>query len=200
MPATIVSLPSNGITETVDFLRRLSSMMAGGRNAEMLLQAAAMIDALTRRAVTAEQLYHEQQDKSARNLEFRQVAEIAADRLMAEMKVLKVQLADSAWRAESERSQLADEVRRLQALADDAEARLARADAELAELRGSLAPLADTVVMAPIETLRLARDQFDHLALSFAKDGDIVSQTICEIGGCAIDQALAAGKPAKQTP
>jgi hypothetical protein len=54
--------------------------------------------------------------------------------------------------------------------------------------------------VAPIETLRLARGQFNHLALSSAKDGDIVSQTICEIGGCAIDRARAAGKPAKQAP
>jgi hypothetical protein len=45
---------------------------------------------------------------------------------------------------------------------------------------------------------RLARVQFDHLALSFAKGGDVISQTICEIGGCAIDSALAGEAPLKR--
>jgi hypothetical protein len=34
--------------------------------------------------------------------------------------------------------------------------------------------------------------------LSFAKGGDVISQTICEIGGCAIDAALAGEAALKQ--
>jgi hypothetical protein len=37
------------------------------------------------------------------------------------------------------------------------------------------------------------------LACSFANGGDIVSQTICEIGACAIEQAICRGRPAKST-
>jgi hypothetical protein len=198
MAATVVSLPPNNITETVDFVRRLASMMAGGRNADMLVQAAAMIDALARRAMAAEQLFHQLQDESARNVEQRQVAEIATDKLTTEVDALKAQLAESAWGAETERTRFTEEARRLQALAEDADARLARANAELAELRVSFAALGDSVVVAPVETLRLARTQFDHLAEAFARSGDVTSQTICEIGGCAIDQAIGSETPSKR--
>ena len=52
MSATALSLPPNDNSETVDFLRRLASMMSGGKNAEMLLSAAGMIETLTERALT----------------------------------------------------------------------------------------------------------------------------------------------------
>jgi hypothetical protein len=117
---------------------------------------------------------------------------------MAEVDALKAQLSDSAWRAETERTRFTEETRRLQALTADSDARLAKVNAEFAELRASFESLGDSVVMVPVETLRLARIQFDHLAQSFAKSRDIISLTICEIGGCAIDQAIASKKPGTQ--
>ena len=198
MSATVIPLEPDSITETVDFLRRLSSMMAGGRNAEMLLQAADMIDALTRRAVTAEQLLEQQQDETNQILALREVAEMAADNLVTEVEALTTQLADSVWRAEAERSQFAMETLRLQALVDEAEARRADVQAEFTKLRATFDALGDSMVMVPVETLRLAHAQFDHLANSFARDGDIISQTICDIGTCTIAQALSRGQPAAQ--
>ena len=198
MSATVIPLEPDSITETVDFLRRLSGMMAGGRNAEMLLQAAGMIDALTRRAVTAEQLLDQQQDETARILALREVAEMAADNLITEVEFLTAQLADSVWRAEAERTQFAVEALRLQDLADEAGAHRAEVQAELAELRATFDALGDSMVMVPVETLRVAHAQFDHLAESFARDGDIISQTICDIGTCTIAQALSRGQPAVQ--
>ena len=198
MSATVIPLEPDSITETVDFLRRLSGMMAGGRNAEMLLQAAGMIAALTRRAVTAEQLLDQQQDETARILALREVAEMAADNLITEVEFLTAQLADSVWRAEAERTQFAVEALRLQDVADEAEAHRAEVQAELAELRATFDALGDSMVMVPVETLRVAHAQFDHLAESFARGGDIISQTICEIGTCTIAQALSRGQPATQ--
>ena len=198
MSATVIPLEPDSITETVDFLRRLSGMMAGGRNAEMLLQAAGMIDALTRRAVTAEQLLDQQQDETARILALREVAEMAADNLITEVESLTAQLADSVWRAEAERTQFAVEALRLQDVADEAEAHRAEVQAELAELRATFDALGDSMVMVPVETLRVAHAQFDHLAESFARDGDIILQTICDIGTCTIAQALSRGQPATQ--
>jgi chromosome segregation ATPase len=197
MSATVVTLQSNNITETVDFLRRLASMMAGGRNAELLLQAAAMIDALTRRALTAEELYRQQQDQTAKILALRDVAEMATDNLMAEVDVLKTQMADAASHAEAERAQFAEDARRLQALADDAEARHSKVEAELADLRARFDALGASAVMVPMDTLRLALAQFGHLADSFARSGDIISQTICAIGTCTIEQAISGGQPAE---
>jgi hypothetical protein len=84
-------------------------------------------------------------------------------------------------------------------MAEDAQARLAKVNAELDELRTPFAELSDTVVAVPTEQLRLARAQFDFLADGFAKNGDVISQTICEIGRCAIEHALAGDEPARES-
>lgn len=202
MSATVVSLPPSGIAETLDFLRRLASMMSGGRNAEMLLQAAAHIETLGRRALSAEQLFHAQQEESAANAELRQLAELAAGHLIVEVDGLKTELVAHARLAEAEHTRLAAEARELTedtqhltALVEDAEARLARAHAEIAGLRDALDARSASMVAVPVHTLRLARAQFNHLAQGFERSGDLISQTICEIGGCALDQALTDGAP-----
>ncbi len=197
MSATALSLAPNEEPETVDFLRRLASMMSGGKNAEMLLAAASMIEALTERATTAERLHSELQDQHEQSNELRAVAELAADNLNAEVDSLKAQLADAIRRAEIDRADFAEKTLRLSAMVEDAESRVATANSELDELRTPFAELSQTVVAVPIEQLRLARTQFDFLADGFAKNGDVISQTICEIGRCAIEQALAGSGPAK---
>src|SRR6201993_3865825 len=93
MPAPVYSMPSDAHQETIDFLRRLSSMLTGGRNAEMLQEAAGLIETLSRRAAATEQLLAEQQKENARNLELREVAELASDNLIAENDALKQQSA-----------------------------------------------------------------------------------------------------------
>lgn len=198
MSVTAVSMPPDENAETVDFLRRLASMMSGGKNAEMLLGAASMIEALAGRAMTAERLCSEQQDEREKSNELRQVAEIAADNLNSEIASLKAQLAEAARQAEIDRAFFAEEEHRLSTKAEDAEARLAKVNAELDELRTPFAELSDTVVAVPTEQLRLARAQFDFLADGFARNGDVISQTICEIGRCAIEHALTGSEPAKQ--
>src|ERR1700761_8755661 len=99
MPATVRALPSNETQETIDFLRRLASMMSGGRNAEMLQAAAGAIETLSRRAAAAEALVHEHQDEHAKSTEQREVAELAADNLLAEVNALKAHLAQSESQA-----------------------------------------------------------------------------------------------------
>jgi chromosome segregation ATPase len=219
MSATALSLPPNENSETVDFLRRLASMMSGGKNAEMLISAAGMIEALTERALTAERLHSEQRDTNERNNELREVAELAAENLSAEVDSLKAQLAsevtslkaqlaeaaqrsevdqaEAARRADADRAAFAEKTLRLSAMVEDAENRFAKVNAELDELRTPFAELSHTVVAVPVEQLRLARAQFDFLADGFAKNGDVISQTICEIGSCAIGQAMAGAEPAK---
>lgn len=196
MSATILPLsPDDKTQETVDFLRRLASMMTGGKNAEMLGEAAAMIEALTQRAVTAERLSDELQEQHERINELRAVAEIAAENLGAEAEALKAELEQAAEVADIERASLTRQAGRLLARAEDAENRLARVSAELDELRMPFAELSSAVVAVPVELLRTARAQFDSLADGFANGGDLISQTICEIGACAIDQALAGTTP-----
>jgi ribosomal protein L16 Arg81 hydroxylase len=206
MPAPVYSPSSNPHHETVDFLRRLSSMLTGGRNGEMVQEAASLIETLSLRATSAEQRYHEQQEDHARNLELREVAELASDNLIAEVdalkaeiELLKAQLADRISQAETDRNWFAEETLRAQAQAELAQEQLAAANAELEEMRKPLPPdtLDDSIAVVPLQSLQLARAQFDHLAEGFARQGDVVSQTICEIGARALDKALADNEPGR---
>jgi hypothetical protein len=240
MPAPVYSMPSDAHQETIDFLRRLSSMLTGGRNAEMLQEAAGMIETLSRRAATTEQLLGEQQEENARNLELREIAELASDNLMAENDALKqqsaaeiaalrgdiaslkeqfaaelgalqeqftddkerfahevtsltAQLDDARRQAEIDRNWFAEETLRAQAAAELAQEQHAAVRAELEELRRPPPPetIDESIAVVPVQSLQLARTQFDYLARGFAGSGDVVSQTICEIGARALDKALA---------
>jgi multidrug efflux pump subunit AcrA (membrane-fusion protein) len=209
MPVPVFSLPANAHQETIDFLRRLSSMLTGGRNAEMLLEAAKTIETLSGRATTAEQLFQEQQEDHARSVELREVAKLASDNLIAEMETLKAQLDAevaslkaqldvSRRQAEADRNFFGEEALRLQAQADVTEARLAQANAELDGHRQPIETgIDESIAVVPIASLQLARTQFDYLAEGFAGKGDLVSQTICEIGARAIDKALASNELGK---
>jgi chromosome segregation ATPase len=170
MPATVRPLPTNETQETIDFLRRLASMMSGGRNAEMLQAAAGAIETLSRRATAAEALLNDHQDDHAKSLEQREVAELAADNLLAELNALKAHLAQSESRAEIETAALRDELADQQqhAEAETASLRLQlienqqEAEAEIASLKAQLADRghADDEIAA----LKAQIEQRDRLA------------------------------------
>src|SRR5262245_1195359 len=112
MSATVVSLPPQTGDETVDFLRRMASMVSG-RNGEMLMRAAAPLEELAQRATSAEQLYRRQLDASTRNAELREVAEVTSDGLLREVEALRAQLAQITATSTSERAQFEAERARM---------------------------------------------------------------------------------------
>jgi predicted RNase H-like nuclease (RuvC/YqgF family) len=208
-------VPPNENQDIIDFLRKLAGMLTGGRNAVMLLEAAQAIEAQAERAIAVELLHQERQADHAKNLELREQAQLLSDRLMTEVTALKAQLAESERQAvtevtalkaqlteserqaESERTFFAEEVRHLQARLEDANAQLAEANAELDELRKPVTVIDHSIAIVPVDSLQLARTQFDFLAAGFARNGDVISQTICQIGACAIDKALSGNEVAE---
>jgi chromosome segregation ATPase len=210
MPAPIITLPSSAQQEAVDFLRRLSSMLTGGRNAEMLQEAASMIEMLGRRAASAEKLFQEHQEEHTRNLELREVAELASDNLLSEVDSLKVeveslkaqlderqkQLEERQRQAETDHNWHAEETLRAQTRAEQAEERVAALQAEIDEMRKPQ-PIDESIAVVPAKSLQLARTQFDYLAKTFAANGDVVSMTICEIGSRALEAALGSSESGK---
>ena len=208
-------MPPNENQDIIDFLRKLASMLTGGRNAVMLLEAAQAIEAQAERAIAVELLHQERQADHAKNLELREQAQLLSDRLMIEVTALKAQLAESERQAvtevtalkaqlteserrtENERTFFAEEVRHLQARLEDANAQLAEANAELDELRKPVTVIDHSIAIVPVDSLQLARTQFDFLAAGFARNGDVISQTICQIGACAIDKALSGNEVAE---
>jgi fermentation-respiration switch protein FrsA (DUF1100 family) len=193
--ATALPLPPNGTPGTadpaaessVDFLRRFAGMMSGGRNAEMLLDAAGLIEALSRRATEAERLCQARSSELTHSIALREIAEHEADNLIAEIEALNEQLEHGADEAERGRIRFSDEVLRLHALAEDSHGQLATLMAEHAALRTSAAIAEQILRAAQMQALLVARAQFAALA----DNGDVVSRTMAAIGGCAIDRALA---------
>ncbi|MBR1089331.1 hypothetical protein JQ621_17845 [Bradyrhizobium manausense] len=197
MSATVVPLPPNSTSETTDFLRRMASMVSG-RNGEMLLRAASLIESLSHRAMSAERLYHQAQEESTRNAERHEAAELASDAMVRQIEALRAQLADVTAAAAAERDAFDTERGKLLGLMQDAESHIGKLTTELDALRASVDSFNETVISVPIEVLRLARTQFDYLSSGFARKGDVISQAMSEIGGFAIDQALTAKKPAEK--
>ncbi|MDA9407480.1 hypothetical protein [Bradyrhizobium sp. CCBAU 45384] len=194
MSATVVPLPANSASETTDFLRRMASMVSG-RNGEMLLRAAALIESLKQRAMSAERLFHEQQEENKRLGELREATELASDAMVSQIAALRTQLAEVTTAAASERAAFDTERGKLLGLMQDAESHIGKLTTELDTLRASVDAFNETAVTVPIEVLRLARTQFDYLSSGFARKGDVIAQAMSEIGGFAIDQALTAKKP-----
>jgi hypothetical protein len=98
--------------------------------------------------------------------------------------------------AAAERAAFDAERGKLLDLMQDAECHIGKLTGELDTLRASVDSFNETLVSVPIEVLRLARTQFDHLSSGFARKGDVISHAMSEIGGFAIDQAMTAKKPA----
>ncbi|MGY4504175.1 chromosome segregation ATPase [Bradyrhizobium sp. GM24.11] len=195
MSATVVPLPPNSASATTDFLRRMASMVSG-RNGQMLLRAASLIESLAQRAMTAERLYHQQQEETTRHVELREGAKLASDAMVSQIEALRAQLAEMTAAAATERAAFDAERDKLFGLMQSAESHISKLTTELDTLRTSVDAFNETVVSVPIEVLRLARTQFDCLSSGFARKGDVISQAMSEIGGFAIDQALTAKKPA----
>jgi hypothetical protein len=197
MSATVVPLPPNSASETTDFLRRMASMVSG-RNGEMLLRAASLIESLTHRAMSAERLFHEQQEENKRHVELREATELASDAMVSQIAALRTQLAEVTSAAAAERAAFDLERGKLLGLMQDAEGHIGRLTTELDALRASVDSFNETVISVPIEVLQLARTQFDYLSRGFERKGDVISQAMSEIGGFAIDQALTVKKPAEK--
>ncbi|MBR0944649.1 MULTISPECIES: hypothetical protein [Bradyrhizobium] len=189
MSATVVPLPPNSSSETTDFLRRMASMVSG-RNGEMLLRAAALIESLKQRAMSAERLFHEQQEENKRLVDLREATALASEAMVSQIAALTTQLAEVTAAAAAERAAFDAERGKLLGLMQHAESHIGKLTTELETLRASVDSFNDTVVSVPLEVLRLARTQFDVLSAGFARKGDVISQAMSEIGGFAIDEAL----------
>lgn len=171
--------------------------MVSGRNGQMLLRAAALIESLAHRAMSAERLYHQAQEESTRNAELRQAAELASNTMVGQIAALQAQLAELTAATAAERAAFDAERGKLLELMQHAEIHIGKITTELDTLRASVDSFNETAVSVPIEVLRLARTQFDDLSSGFARRGDPISQAMSEIGGFAIDRALAGRQTGK---
>ena len=71
----------------------------------------------------------------------------------------------------------------------------AEAETLIPKVKAAVDHFNETLIAVPIEMLRLARTQFNYLSDGFASSGDVILQTMSEIGGFAIEQALTGKRP-----
>jgi predicted RNase H-like nuclease (RuvC/YqgF family) len=180
--------------ELVGFLRRFSSMISYGENAENLQRAASLIEYLANRASETHTSLHQQQDTSSRYFEMCQALEVGVDTLSAENANLRMQLQQDIQQALSEQTRLREESSRLSAHVEQLEAALFVANAEIEELRNrptAEAPSAgDEAVMVPVATLHAIRHQFEYLSNELTGHGGVVAQVMSEIGRCAVERVI----------
>src|SRR3954471_7228876 len=132
MPVQPEALDSAGL---IAFLRRFSSMISYGENAENLQRAASLIEYLVNRASETRTSLHEEQDTSSKYFEMCQALENGVDRLSAENAALRAQLDHEGELARAELTQLREQSNELSTHVEQLEAALFVANAEIEELR-----------------------------------------------------------------
>jgi chromosome segregation ATPase len=175
------------VEEIVRFLRRFSDLMSIGHNADHLLRAANLVEALIKRSHDAEELLHEEQTRSEKNLHLLKSAENDCANLEKELGEVKAKLAEQQSKLEEAIVNAAAEEQRLLDRTEQAKAHLPAIENESAEARSRLAAFADSHVLVPVSTLRHAEALFAALAREAA---DIVSQAMCEVGASTLERAI----------
>lgn len=177
--------------ESVAFLRRFADVMSGGANAARLEQAAEAIESLCERLAGALELARQEAELRATYQSLSEAAESTAGQLTSEIAGLKQQLAVQLQQQRLMQEHLVEANRGLLDRLSQSEAELqsrcsdlSAAQAELERLRSSM--------LAPHETMRAAREQFQSLADECERRGDVISRVMCEVGMSLIDRTMAA--------
>jgi hypothetical protein len=176
-----------GVEEIVRFLRRFSDLMSIGHNADHLLRAADLVETLIKRGKDTEELLREEQTRSERNSHLLKSTEINCANLEKELGEVKATLAEQQSKLDQAIVNATTEEQRLLDRAEQAEARLAATEIELAQARPRLAASDASHLLVPISTLRHAEALFEALAREAT---DIVSQAMCEVGVSTLERAI----------
>lgn len=187
-----ISLPATAdeTTEILRFLHRFADLMSTGNNSDNLLRAARMLESHVDLLKEAEALL---QEERIRLQEERARSEAAAEI----QKTLEEQIGEFEGAVTALRSQLSDQELHATMVVADMEARqsklLERADeaeASLAELQNKPSEIPFGSIAVPLAALRLAKGQFESLARTFEKSGDIISQVMCQASASSLERVM----------
>jgi len=171
--------------ETVRFLQRFADLMSTGSNSENLLRAAWLLESHVDLVRESKELLQVERVRSDANTEVRKALEDKIAGLESQMAVLKSQLFEQQTKLNEVVAEAARKQSELLRRAEEAEARLAALQNEVARNAPS-----DTHILVPVATVRLAKAQFESLAHAFEKSGNIVSQVRCEASATSLDRAI----------
>lgn len=174
--------------EILRFLHGFADLMANGNSSENLLRAARLLEINAETLKETNELLRVERVRGDANSELRKTLEDRLAGLENEIAALQSQLSES--QAKLNAHGLAAEVNQGELLrrAEEAEAKLALAEQALATKASD-----GTNIVVPVTTLRLAKAQFESLALGFEKAGNLVSQTMCEASASSLERAIIDG-------
>jgi len=171
--------------ETLRFLQRFADLMSTGSNSENLLRAARLLESHVDLVKESNELLQVERVRGDANSELRKTLEDKIAGLESQMAVLKSQLFEQQTKLNEVVAEAARKQSELLRRAEEAEARLAALQNEVARNAPS-----DTHILVPVATVRLAKAQFESLAHAFEKSGNIVSQVRCEASATSLDRAI----------
>jgi DNA repair exonuclease SbcCD ATPase subunit len=175
--------------EILHFLHRFADLMASGNNnSENLLRAARVLETNAEMVKQTSELLRVERVRGDANAELRKALEDRIAGLENRIVTLQTQLSESQAKLNEQNLEAETKQGELLRRVEEAEAKLSLAEQAFATKTSD-----DTHILVPVTTLRLARAQFESLASSFEKAGNIISQTMCEASASSLDRAIIDG-------
>ncbi len=174
--------------EILHFLHRFAELMASGNTSENLLRAARVLETNAEMVKQTSELLRVERVRGGANSELRKALEDRIAGLENRIITLQTQLSESQAKLNEQNLEAETKLGELLRRAEEAEAKLSLTQQALAAKASD-----DSHILVPVTTLRLARAQFESLASSFEKAGNIISQTMCEASASSLDRAIIDG-------
>ena len=184
MTEHISALPAaTETTEVLRFLRRFADLMSTGSNSDNLLRAAGLLETQSALLKETTELLQAERSRADADAEARKAVEARIGELEREVFALTSRLAEQQARTDEV---VAEMERRQGEFLQRAEA----AEAQLVAIQEAPPEIPPGSVAVPLSTLQLAKAQFESLAASFEKSGNIVSQVMCEASASTLDRVI----------
>jgi hypothetical protein len=170
-------------SDILRFLHRFADLMSNGSNSDNLLRAAKMLEAHIALLQETRDLLQAERIRGDASAEARKAGEARIAEFEREILTLKSGLAEQQSRNENIVAEMERRLAEFLQRAEAAEARLA-----VAEEAAPAIPFGSIAV--PLSALRIAKTQFELLAVAFEKSGNIVSRVMCEASASSLDRVI----------
>ena len=184
MTEDISSLPASiETTDVLRFLRRFADLMSTGSNSDNLLRAAGLLETQSNLLKQTTELLQAERSRGDAKAQASKALEGRIGELEQEIVALTSRLAEQQSRADEITAEMERRQGEFLQRAEEAEARLVA-------IRQAPPELPAGSVAVQLSTLQIAKAQFESLAASFEKSGNIVSQVMCEASASTLDRVI----------
>ena len=174
---------SDETADVLRFLRRFADLMSTGSNSDNLLRAAGLLETQSNLLKQTTELLQAEHSRGDAKAQASKALEGRIGKLEQEIVALTSRLAEQQSRADEITAEMERRQGEFLQRAEEAEARLVA-------IRQAPPELPAGSVAVQLSTLQIAKAQFESLAASFEKSGNIVSQVMCEASASTLDRVI----------